>query len=92
MNKTQLAERIAGKTNISDITILRILDVLETVVTEELRNGNEVLITGFVKFEPVDQAAMTKRNPKTGDPVDVPAKRIVKIRPMATLKRDVAGS
>lgn len=92
MNKTQLAERIGAKINISDITVLRFLDAMESVITEQVAKGDTVLITGFVKFEPVDKPAHEARNPKNGETIQVSARRTVKIRPMATLKRDVAGS
>jgi DNA-binding protein HU-beta len=89
MNKSQLATEIALSTNMSEAAVLRVLDQFEQTTTEALKASDQVLLTGFVKFATVDQPAKTRRNPQTGEPVEVPAKRIVKIKPMATLKRDV---
>lgn len=91
MNKSQLASAIADRAQLRQTTVLAVLDRLEDVVVDELRAGGQVLLTGFCKFETVDRQARTRRNPRTGEPVEVAAKRIAKIRPMATLRASVAG-
>lgn len=91
MLKDQVAKHIAATTNLPDNTVHRVLNAFEALTTQALREGEDVLLTGFVKFTSVQKEARVARNPQTGESVEVPPKRIVKIRPMATLKRDVAS-
>lgn len=91
MNKTELASEIADRAQIRHTTVLAVLDRLEDVVTEQIKGGGQVLITGFCKFTAHDQAATVRRNPKTGEPVQVPAKRVPRIKAMATLRESVAA-
>ncbi|MDQ7021037.1 MAG: HU family DNA-binding protein [Candidatus Dojkabacteria bacterium] len=61
---------------------------MEAVVST-VSSGNSVTTTGFGTFTFVDKKATTKRNPKTGAPVKVPAKRVPKFRPGKAFKESV---
>ena len=50
MNKTELVEEIAQRTDSSKAEAQRYVDTLEKVVTEAFKDGEEVQITGFGKF------------------------------------------
>jgi len=50
-------------------------------VLNELHKGNDVTLTRLLQFEHVDVDAHKGRNPSTGETIDVPARRVVKIRP-----------
>ena len=56
---------------------------VETVVasiTHALLEGEEITIMGFGKFTVVDTPARTGRNPRTGEPLEIPAGRKVKFK------------
>src|SRR5919206_722020 len=57
VNKTELIEEIAGRTDSSKAEAQRYVDTFEKVVTEVLKSGEEVQITGFGKFYVREQRA-----------------------------------
>lgn len=66
-----------------DMTRRQIAEVYEAIVDKieaKLREGVEVELTRFAKFELVDRDAKTARNPQTGEAVEVPAKTVVRVR------------
>lgn len=75
MNKPELINAIATKTGIKKTTIGEVIDALTNTVTEELSSGGEVALIGFGTFSVKDRAARTGRNPKTGEPLHLPASK-----------------
>ena len=65
----------------------QVAEVYEALLNrvEHLGAGTEVEFTRFVKFELVDKDAKIARNPSNGEPVNVPAKTVVKPRPRKRL-------
>ena len=55
-------------------------------ITEALAKGERITLPGFGTFKVITTAARTGRNPQTGEPVDIPAKRKVKFTPNEKLK------
>lgn len=62
--------------------------VMDAIVSGMVEDG-KVSLVGFGTFSVVDRAARTCRNPQTGDPIDVPAKKAPKFKPSAALKAAV---
>ncbi|MCA8939158.1 MAG: HU family DNA-binding protein [Planctomycetes bacterium] len=58
------------------------------ILTDAMIKGNPVRVAGFGTFKVVERAARKGHNPKTGDIIDIPAKKAVKFKPAAVL-RDV---
>jgi len=54
------------------------LDHLFATITDALKNGESVQITGFGSFKVDKRAARTGRNPQTGEPIEIPAKNVPK--------------
>ena len=66
-----------------DVTRRLVAEIYEAIINKVenyLDNGVDVEFTRFAKFELVDRNAKTARNPQTGGTVQVPAKRVVKVR------------
>ena len=63
--------------------------VLDTLV-RAVAVGEDVILTGFGTFEAVDRAARVGHNPRTGESVPIPARRVPKFRPAAAFERAVA--
>lgn len=76
MNKTELIEEIAGRTDSSKAEAQRYVDTLEKVVTEVLKSGEEVQITGFGKFYVREQRAREGVNPQTKEKMRIPAQKV----------------
>lgn len=52
-----------------------------SIIREEAQAGKTVRIAGFGQFSMKDRAARTARNPQTGAPVEVPARRVLAFKP-----------
>ena len=76
MNKTELIEQLAERTDASTSETQRCLDALTTVVEEALNGGEEVQITGFGKFYVQERKAREGRNPQTGEKMKIPASKV----------------
>lgn len=89
MNKTELAARVAEDLEISNKMSLDVINAVLDVISETLAGGDSVIFTGFGKFEAVTTPARIGRNPKTGEAVDIPARKVVKFRVGKALKDSV---
>ena len=76
MNKTELVDRIAEQSEMDRAQAARHLDAFLEAVTESLKSGDEIQITGFGKFYANERAAREGRNPQTGQQMTIPAKRV----------------
>lgn len=61
-------------------------------ITGALQKGGEVRIHGFGNFKIQQRAARMGRNPRTGEAVRVPARKVVRFSPSATLSASLKGS
>jgi prophage muMc02, DNA-binding protein HU len=81
VNQHTLISEIAKERD--DVTRRQVAEIYESLINKVekyLDNGTDVEFTRFAKFELVDRNAKTARNPQTGGTVEVPAKRVVKVR------------
>ena len=86
MTKKELAEILAEKENVPKSKAAKFIDTLIEEIRSNLSRGNNVILSGLGKFVVVEKKARKARNPKTGEIVDVPAKKIAKFRPAKELK------
>jgi DNA-binding protein HU-beta len=86
MNKAELIDDLAGHEGLSKAQTERILDTLSRSITEALRAGHKVILPGLGHLEPVTRKGRKGRNPRTGDKIDIQAKRSVKFQPGKALK------
>ena len=76
MNKTELVERIAEETDTPKSEAQKYLEALEEIVSNELKSGGEVQITGFGKFYVQERKAREGRNPQTGEKMKIAASKV----------------
>ncbi len=89
MNKTELIEKIAEKADVPKSEAQRHFDAFEEVVTDVLKSGDEVQITGFGKFYVREQKAREGRNPQTGEKIRIPAQKVPSFSAGNALKKSV---
>ena len=89
MNKQALVELIHGKVGGTKVQAEEIVESILEAITSTLKKGDEVSIAGLGIFSVKTRAARTARNPKTGEPVKVPATRVPKFRAAKALKDSV---
>ena len=81
MNKSEMADKLASKADISKGQAAEIIDIIfstkdgEGIIAVELDAGRKVNITGFGNFSTKDRAARQGRNPATGETIMIPAKK-----------------
>ena len=76
MNKQELIEAIAEKSHTSKSDSKKMLDAFLETVTETLAHGDSVQLIGFGTFKSTERKARSGRNPRTGETVTIPAKRV----------------
>ena len=89
MTKSATLAHIAEKTNLSKKQIVEVMDNLLSLATKEAKNG--FVLPGFGKLVLANRKARVGRNPQTGEPIKIPAKRVVKFRISKSLKDTVLG-
>ncbi len=90
MTKSQIAEELAEKLGIQKKQAVEYLAVLAEMAYREAKNA--FTMPGIGKLVLVDRAARMGRNPQTGEPISIPAKKVVKFRIAKACKEAVLGS
>lgn len=89
MTKSATMAHLAQKTNLSKKQVAELFDELVTLATKEAKNG--FVLPGFGKLVVTNRKARMGRNPQTGEPIKIPAKRVCKFRIAKSLKDTVLG-
>ena len=77
LTKAEMAELLADKMELSRREAKDLVEVFFEQITQALISGREVKLSGFGNFELKDKSSRPGRNPKTGEPVAVSARRVV---------------
>lgn len=88
-NKIELIEELAENLGITKVDAEKYLVAVQSVIVDNVVDGHDVKLSGFAHFQQVQQNPRKVHNPATGEIIDVPEKRSVRIRPMGKLKKTV---
>ncbi len=91
MNKTELVGKVAERSGMTKKDTERFVNTLIDVVQEAIATGDTVAILGFGTFVARERPARQGRNPRTGEPIDIPASRIPVFRPGRTFRESVGS-
>ena len=89
VNKDTLIGSLVEKTELSKKDVASVLDAVIETVTEELKKGNKVTLTGFGTFKVSNRAAREGVNPQTKAKIMIPAMTVPKFTAGKTLKEAV---
>ncbi len=89
MNKNDLVASIASDTGMSKADAANAVDGVIDSITAALGRGEEVRLVGFGTFNVVQRRATQGRNPRTGEPIQIPASNQPKFRAGKGLKSAV---
>ncbi len=89
MNKAELISRVARDTRITKVQAARVIDSLLEHITRTLKKGERASLVGFGTFTVGRRRARTGRNPQTGAPIIIPARRVVRFAAGKALKSEV---
>ncbi len=85
MNKAQLIDSIASQAKLTKADAKKALDAFIKSTTTALKKGDRVALVGFGSFAVAKRNARTGRNPQTGKPITISAKKVVKFKAGADL-------
>ena len=89
MSKSQIADHLSAKAETTKKAAAELLDVLAALAQKEAKNS--FTLPGIGKLVLVNRKARMGRNPQTGEPLKIPAKRVVKFRVAKACKVAVLG-
>jgi DNA-binding protein HU-beta len=89
MTKAQIAEYLAGKVGVTKKVASQFLDELASLAYREAKNV--FTLPGIGKLRIANRKARMGRNPQTGEPIKIPAKRVVKFRLAKAAKDAILG-
>jgi integration host factor subunit beta len=86
MTKAELVDTVSKKSDLSKKDAEVIVQAVLDSITKSLQGGEKVELRGFGSFRLRERASRQGRNPKTGERVHVPAKRVPYFKPGKELK------
>jgi integration host factor subunit beta len=86
MTKADLVEDVARAAELTKKDAERLVEIVFESIIETLNQGEKIELRGFGSFRVRERGARRGRNPKTGDPVNIPAKRVPYFKPGKELK------
>lgn len=86
MNKNDLVAAVATGTGLSKTDATKAVDEVFDQITGALKRGDDVRLVGFGTFLVTKRAASQGRNPRTGEPLNIPASKRPKFTPGKGLK------
>ena len=92
LNKVDLIGQVkATNPNMTKIQTREAIETILRIMKASLANGDDVLLTGFGKFNVKDKSARRGRNPITGESMMLDARRVVTFKPSGKLRQKVNG-
>ena len=85
MNKTEFINAEAEKSGLSKVDAKKAVEAFVETVSSELKEGGKVALLGFGSFSVAEKSARKGVNPKTKQPIEIPARKSVKFKAGAEL-------
>lgn len=91
MNKTELVALVAEKASMSKKDAELALSSTLSAITDAIAKGDKVQLVGFGTFETKQRGERNGKNPRTGEPVKIPAVTVPSFKAGKNLKDAVSG-
>jgi len=91
MKKIEIIESVYDQLGIARKDCVQIVESLFEIIKDDLDKGNDVLVSGFGKWTVKAKKKRRGRNPQTGEPLTIDAKRVITFKP-STVLRDAINS
>ena len=89
MNKEELISAMAKESGLTKAEARKAVDAFMSSVKKTVAKKDKVTLVGFGSFEVVQRKAREGRDPRTGKPIKIPAKKVVKFKAGSTLSSAV---
>ncbi len=86
MTKADLVEQVAGEAEMTKKDAEQLVEIIFDSIVGALNKGEKIELRGFGSFRVRQRDARKGRNPKTGEAVSIPAKRVAYFKPGKELK------
>ncbi|HEX7028196.1 MAG TPA: HU family DNA-binding protein [Gammaproteobacteria bacterium] len=86
MKKTEFIDALSESANLSKADASRALDAMVDIVTDALKKGDQVVLTGFGTFLVRKREARSGRNPRTGEVIQIDASNVPAFKAGKALK------
>jgi DNA-binding protein HU-beta len=80
MNKADLIDAIAATAKLTKVDSKKALDSFVKAISASLKKGEKVTLVGFGTFTVSKRSARQGRNPRTGQPLKIAAKKVVRFK------------
>jgi DNA-binding protein HU-beta len=91
VNKNELVAAVSEKCGLSKADTQRAVDATFEAITEALRQSDDVRLVGFGTYTVSERAASEGRNPRTGEPIKIPASKQPKFKAGKALRDAING-
>jgi integration host factor subunit alpha len=91
MTKKDLIENVRSSSNLQRKEAEEIVESFLDIIKETLASGEEIKVSGFGKFIVNQKHDRRGRNPQTGEPLTITARRILTFKPSILLKQEMNG-
>ncbi len=86
MTKADLVEKVAKEAEMTKKDAEKLVEIIFDSIVSTLNEGEKIELRGFGSFRVRERNARKGRNPKTGEAVKIPAKRVAYFKPGKDLK------
>lgn len=91
MTKAELIDAVAARTDLRKKDVASVIEASVDIVSDTLRDGGEVNISGFGKLFVAERAARAGVNPRTGERIQIAATKVPRFSAGTALRRAVNG-
>jgi DNA-binding protein HU-beta len=91
MTKAAVVSHLADKTGLTKKQVAGFLDEVQTLAVKEAKKNGAFVLPGIGKVRLVNRKARMGRNPQTGEPIKIAAKRVVRLRAAKVLTDSILG-
>ncbi len=90
ITRSDFANRLRERFGLTTADSYKLVDIVFEEIRESLINGEEVKFAGFGSFKILTKPQRMGRNPKTGEPAIISARRVASFRPSSEFRKRVA--
>lgn len=91
MNKTDFIRQVAEKSGQSNNAAGSVVDAAIKTIIETVKSGDKITIPGFATFDRSERKARTAKNPRTGETVQVPARKVMRVKVSKNLQNEISN-
>lgn len=85
MNKSEFIAEVAAKAGLTKVDAQKAINAFTEVVEKQMKKGDKVALLGFGTFSVTKKPSRKGLNPRTKQPITIPARKVVKFKPGAGL-------